>query len=41
MAPDRFIRFMTEDFLGAPVEVDDVALLVDGDDRVGRDAEDA
>ena len=41
MATDDLLRLVPEDLFGALVEVDDVLLLIDADDRIGGDAEDA
>ena len=41
MPPDRIFGHVAEDLLGAAVEMDDALTLIDGDDRVGRDRENA
>ena len=41
MTPDDLLRLISEDLLGALIEVDDPLLLIDADDRIGGDAENA
>ena len=41
MPSDGFVRAVAEDLLGAVIEVDDLLRVVDRDDRVGGDGEDA
>jgi hypothetical protein len=38
---DHVLRRVTEDFFGAAIEVDDVLRVIDSDDRVGGDRQNA
>ena len=41
VTPDDLLRRVPEDLLGALIEVDDVLLLIDADDRIGGNAKNA
>lgn len=41
MSADRVVRFVAENLLGAAIEVHDALRLIDGDDRVGGNRQNA